>query len=158
MIQIVNQMFMKKIIVSVFSLLLLFTVFASITPSYAQAAAANSYVAGKVTQGGNPVNGASVQVTCSSVVLNTTTNASGDYLVTYAYATCPDGTLAHATATKGSAIGSASSDVNHFGEPLNIDLAVINPVLPVPEFGFLGYAVASLGSVGAFFALRKRVV
>ncbi len=108
--------------------------------------------------GGNEVNGAAVTVVCDGNVRNTTTNSSGDYLVTYPSSECVQGDTATASATAPEGSGSNTGTVERFtaGSGLELDIAIINITLAVPEFGAIGGVLTAIGSGLTFLGLKRK--
>lgn len=105
----------------------------------------------------NPVDGASVSVTCNGNTQTATSNAAGFYSVQFANNVCTTGMNASVTATKNSQSGSASGVMQDGGTIgfLRLDLAVVHVPI-VPEFGLITGLVALATSAGSYAFLKKR--
>lgn len=131
-------------------------------------AASNTYIAGKVTtQGNDPVSDASIVAVChhsdgdhATPSPDITTQADGTYTVTFPDTQCSPADIVTVTATKGTKSGTNSGIVNHFGlgGGITLDIAIVNVVVPVPEFGLITSAVAMIASTGYYFGFKKRSV
>ncbi len=111
-------------------------------------------VTGIVTDGGNPVMGATVTVKCGSTTKTDTTDASGTYLVTFTGAQCPPGSTVTVSAQKGSKSGSAQGPIIGITTKLNIGLVNVS----IPEYGLIGSILALGAGVGAITYARRRNV
>jgi hypothetical protein len=139
---------MKKILSGTLATLLLILAI----PASSMAAAAQTDISGNVTNGGNPVKGASVTVVCNGHTKHTTTGNKGGYLVVFTKKNCPDGSSATVSASKSSMGGSSSGTVNSETNKLNV--AVVN--VSVPELGTYAAIAAGLIGGGAFLVIRRR--
>jgi hypothetical protein len=109
-------------------------------------------VSGVVTDGGNPVAGASVTVLCGATTLTDTTDATGTYLVSFTAAQCPTGSIVTVTAQKGSKSGSKQGQIIGLTNKLNVGLVNVS----IPEFGAIGGMLALGLGVGAIMYTRRR--
>lgn len=144
---------MKILKISFLTSLLLF-VFIFPTSANAQLSVTGTIIGGKVTQNGAPVPGAAVTVNCEGSVRSATTNGGGDYAVTYSKSDCANTDSVTVTASKDGNIGSKDGTVYNWSA--DIDLAIVNVVISVPEFGLIPGALAALTSTGIFLNLRRR--
>lgn len=110
-------------------------------------------VSGAVTNNGNPVNGASVQVNCNGNTLYDTSDFTGTYVVDFTSGECPAGSIVTATATHGGESGTNTGDANPLTTRLNV--AIIN-ISIVPELGMITAGGAAILGGGAFLIVRKR--
>lgn len=109
-------------------------------------------VTGIVTDGGNPVAGATVTVKCGATTATDTTDASGTYLVSFTAAQCPPGSTVTVTAQKGAKTGSKQGTIVGLTTKLNIGLVNVS----IPEYGLVG-GILTLGlGIGAIAFTRRR--
>lgn len=131
-----------------------------IIPAATFAATGNTIVEGTVYTTGNvPLANAKVTITCDGTTKHATTDASGDYSVSYTAKKCPVGTTVY---------GSATAKVNHKNlsgsnqVPVSttnntaLNIATDNITVSLPELGFLTATIAAALSGGAFFLIRRR--
>jgi hypothetical protein len=102
----------------------------------------------------NPVNGASVDVTCNSITKSTVTGSDGLYLVTFAKADCGFNTPVHVVASFDEQTGE-----NNGLTCANVDICEGIPValvdISIPEFSVIAGSVALVGALGIFIYRRK---
>ncbi len=148
---------MKKIT----SILLTSVLALSIFVSQANAQSINTVITGTVRGPENTtISGASVTVVCDGNVRNTSTNSSGDYIVTYPSSECVQGDTATATATNGDGSGSNSGTVQRFTavNGLELDIAILDIAIAVPEFGIVTGVISALGSGVVYLGMKRKFV
>jgi hypothetical protein len=109
-------------------------------------------VTGIVTDGGNPVDGATVTVRCGATTKTDTTNSSGTYLVSFTAAQCPPGSMVMVTAQKGAKSGSEQGKIIGITTKLNIGLVNVS----IPEYGLIGSILALGLGAGVVVYNRRR--
>jgi len=103
-----------------------------------------------------PVEGATVYVTCNSINKTATSKSDGTYSVEYAIGEDCCNTEASAYATLGSVTSSTmTADVQDYTDNFDLYLGVINIAL-IPEFGVFVGALTLLSAIGVFFMVRRR--
>ena len=115
-------------------------------------------VAGVVSApGGGPSVGANISVLCNGNTLNTTTDGSGLYEVSFTGGVCEAGQNVTVTASKGGLTGIKNGTMQANGQAgyVKIDVAIVNIPL-VPEFGLITGAMTFLASGGVLFLIKKR--
>jgi hypothetical protein len=139
---------MKKILLSIVASLGLFLLIPAST-------FALSAVSGHITDNNKDVSGASVNATCETATGSATSQPNGDYFITLTpNGVCTSNDNVVVTATKGPVSGQNSGPINSVGDDLNI--ALINVAVSLPELGIItGTGAAVLGG-GAFFLIRRR--
>ena len=112
-------------------------------------------VTGTVTNGSALVNDAKVTVVCNNVSKTTHTGSNGAYLVTYRASVCPSGYTATVEAVQGKLSGGNKGQVNEYGSA-DLNVAIVNVSVALPEFGLATGAVAGVAGVGALMYVRRR--
>ena len=116
----------------------------------------NSDVTGVVTQDGKAVAGATVTVVCNNISQDATTDATGSYLATYSPAsTCPAGSTVTVDAVKGALSGGSKGSMTPYGSA-DLNVAIVNVSVALPEFGLATGAIAGVAGVGAITVIRRR--
>lgn len=131
------------------------------TPAFASEKHEITAVAGTIKDSSNnPVDHATVTVTCNGHTKTTHTNSIGFYGVAFHNHNCTDGDTLTVTADK-AGVGSSSS-TGTVGEHDNdqgrvdLDLSLVN--FSIPEFSTLLGSTAFIGSLGSFLLLKKKSI
>jgi hypothetical protein len=105
----------------------------------------------------NPINGASVIVTCDGNSLDYTTSSSnpGFYIVDFPASSCPTGSTVNVSATKGGASGFSHKKILSTTDPITINAVIVN-VSILPELGALTGAAAAILGAAAFMVIRRK--
>jgi hypothetical protein len=129
-------------------------------PASSFAAPVTTIVTGQVTKSGSvPVSGANVTVNCNSVSDTDTTDAGGQYSVTFNPSDCPDGATATAHVTSSAGTGSNSGTIESAtlgSSGTTINVGIVDVQVALPEMGTIVGGVAALGAGGAFFVIRRQ--
>jgi hypothetical protein len=129
-------------------------------PASSFAAPVTTIVTGQVTKSGSvPVSGANVTVNCNSVSDTDTTDAGGQYSVTFNPSDCPDGATATAHVTSSDGTGSNSGTIESAtlgSSGTTINVGIVDVQVALPEMGTIVGGVAALGAGGAFFVIRRQ--
>ncbi len=134
----------------------LLTTFVAVFIMVAGATAATVHPKGTVVDSSNnPVEGASVTITCNSTVLNVTTNADGEYSSTFANGLCDPADTVFVQVEFNGETGSTSSPAGTGNLPLPL---IVLSAVAVPEFGLITGIVAAGGSALAYLKMRKGMV
>lgn len=109
--------------------------------------------------GGNPVNGGDVTIRCGTGSINAPIQADGSYQIFFPQSQCKSGDTAnvHAFTSQGEGTNSASvEDTTVNGPVVNLDVAVINVNIAVPEFGAVTGLVSMIGAAASFVYLKSK--
>ena len=141
---------MKRLLTGISILTML--VMIGVAPHIVQAAPTVTRVTGVIAHNNEPMADAEVTVMCGGATETDVTDQGGSYLVAFAAADCPLGSVTHINAKKGSLSGSASGDVQ--GVTTRLNTAVVNASLP--EYGLIGGILAAGVGIGLVAFTRRR--
>jgi len=122
-----------------------------------------TYVSGTITDQstGDPVSGASVDVTCNGNLKSTTSGADGGYSVQYLASECDYNDTVSVSASYDSLSGSSDS-VDWYTQnsqigclEMIVNVACANVPL-IPEFGIAIGTLTMAGAIVAFFIIRRK--
>lgn len=108
-----------------------------------------------------PVNGGTVSVTCGTGTQLAGIQPDGTYQAIFAQTACKAGDTASAVASTSQGNGSNSASVQNTainGPVVDLDIAVVNVNISVPEFGEVTGLVSLLGAAGSFFYIKYKSV
>lgn len=108
---------------------------------------------------GNPVNGGDVTIRCGTGSINAPIQSNGTYSIFFPQTECKAGDTAnvHAFTAGGEGTNSAPiEDTTVDGPVINLDVAIINVNISVPEFGALTGLVSMIGAAASFVYLKSK--
>ncbi|MFA6005278.1 MAG: hypothetical protein WC775_02215 [Patescibacteria group bacterium] len=103
--------------------------------------------------GGAGIGGLTVNVTCNGNSRNATTDGNGLYVVDYTRSECPQfGPVSSAVSHN----GQSQSDTVYVSDVYTATMDFYFGTISVPEFGMIPGAIAAIGSIGTYLALRRK--
>ncbi|MFW5703912.1 MAG: hypothetical protein ACOCXQ_03675 [Patescibacteria group bacterium] len=106
-------------------------------------------------EGGNFIADADVYVQCGTFSIVVNSGPTGHYATAADQLDCNNGDTVTVTATKDGRTGSNSDTVALSGDAF-IDVAIVDVVIQIPEFGLVTGGAALLSSAGSLAFLRRR--
>lgn len=106
-------------------------------------------------ENGNTIPDADVYVQCGTFSVVVTSGPTGHYATAADQLDCNNGDTVTVTATKGGRTGSNTETVALSGDAF-IDVAIVDVVIQIPEFGLVTGGAALLSSAGSLAFLRRR--
>lgn len=112
-------------------------------------------VSGQIKDSKGPVKGATVTVSCNGHSKTTYSIWNGYYATYFKYSQCSDGDTVTVTAVTSKGLSGTSTGTVREGK-CDLDLALVNVTVGLPEMGAFTGSAAALAAGGAFFVTRRR--